>query len=153
LQTLTTADIEAKLKPFTKEIFVESVEADHTIVSYFVTITDQRLLNDHFPGVSIIQCFFQGAMLMFYENDVQFDPEISLFLAGGLKIKFLNPIFAGNRVSFQVKNRGFINDALLFEGMCVNPVGEAYANASGSLSSKLRTEVEKQKQQFCKEFY
>jgi 3-hydroxymyristoyl/3-hydroxydecanoyl-(acyl carrier protein) dehydratase len=146
LQVITQSDVEAKLRPFAKEIFVSNVTASPNAVTYSVNVNNPEwLLNDHFPGVSIIQCFFQGAMLMFYEHDRQFDPEVSLFFAGGIKVKFLKPIFEGYQVTFNLACERFMQNVLLFEGVCVNASGEAYAKASGSLSSKPRVEVVAQK--------
>ncbi|WAL59269.1 hotdog family protein [Thermocoleostomius sinensis] len=148
MQVITQSDVEAKLRPFAKEIFVSDVTADPGTVAYSVEVNNPEwLLNDHFPGVSIIQCFFQGAMLMFYEHDRHFDPQMSLFFAGGIKIKFLKPIFEGYQVVFTLTCERFVQNVLLFEGVCVNSNGEAYAKASGSLSSKPRAEVMVQKSQ------
>lgn len=139
---IVQSDVEAKLRPFAKEIFVSDVTANPNTVTYIVNVNNPEwLLNDHFPGVSIIQCFFQGAMLMFYEHDSQFNPQTHLFFAGGVKAKFLKPIFEGHQVRFNLICERFVQNVLLFEGVCVNAKGESYAKASGSLSSKPRAEV------------
>lgn len=148
MQALTQEDVEARLGRFTKEIFVSAVEVDSHVISYMVDVNNPDwILNDHFPGTSIIQCFYQGAQLLFYENDEHFDPAESLFFSGGIKVKFLNPIFEGHQVSFKVSCERFMQNVLLFEGVCVDPFGKAYAKASGSLSSKKRVEVAGQKLQ------
>lgn len=146
METLTRDSIEAKLGQFAREIFIDSVKADRSSVSYIVNVSNSEwLMNDHFPGTSIIQCFYQGAMLLFYENDESFDPQESLFFAGGIKVKFLQPIFKGDLVKFSVNCERFVQNVLLFEATCVDACGKAYAKASGSLSSKKRAEVAMQK--------
>jgi hypothetical protein len=142
VRTLTKEDVRVRLTKFSKEIFVDDVEADCNTICYVVRVNvPEWLMNEHFPGTSIIQCFYQGAQLLFYENDTDFDPSESLFFSGGIKVKFLNPIFEGHVVTFKLNCECFTRNVLLFEGVCVDPCDKTYAKASGSLSSKKRADV------------
>lgn len=146
MQLLTQEDLEAKLGNFTKEIFIDNAQGDANVISCTVNVTNPEwIMNDHFPGTSIIQCFYQGAQLLFYENDESFDPQESLFFSGGIKVKFLTPIFEGYRIIFNLSCERFTQNILLFEGVCVDSRDRVYAKASGSLSSKKRSEVAIQK--------
>lgn len=147
LQVLTRKEIEAKLGKFSKPIFVDDVKADRNAISYVVKINNPEwIMNDHFSGINIIQCFSQGAQLLFYEHDKSFDSQENLFFLGGFKVKFLKPIFEGSLVRFKLNCDRFMQNVLLFGGSCVDGDGKAYARASGSLTSKKRTEVVVQKQ-------
>jgi 3-hydroxymyristoyl/3-hydroxydecanoyl-(acyl carrier protein) dehydratase len=148
LLTLTREEVEVKLSRFAKEIFINDVKTDRDAISYVVNVNNPEwLTNDHLPGTSIIQCFHQGAELLFYENNEDFDPQESMFFAGDIRIKFLKPIFEGHVVTFNVRCERFMANVLLFRGSCVDSSGKAYARASGSLSSKKRAEIAVQRLQ------
>lgn len=139
---ISLPDIEKKIGRFVKEIFVSGVQATPGEIRWQVRVDrDSWLMNDHFPGTSIIQCFFQGAMLLYWENKPDFDPDNSLFFLGDLKIKYRRPIFLNDIVNFQIKNLCFMGGVLLFSGECFLEDGTKSATISGSLSSKPRTIV------------
>lgn len=142
MRELNSDQVEARISRFVRETFVRDVSADEKAIAYSVhVLKPEWLMNDHFPGTSIIQCFFQGAMLLFCENQPAFDPEKSMFFLGGIKIKFLKPIFLNARIKFSLERTAFTSNVLLFEGNCTDESGTTYARISGSLSIKDRASV------------
>lgn len=134
--------VQARISRFVRETFVGDVSADANAVAYSVDVRNPEwLMNDHFPGTSIIQSFFQGAMLLFCENQPTFDPDKSMFFLGGIKIKFMKPIFLGAHVKFSLACTAFTSNVLLFEGSCIDNSGKTYARISGSLSIKDRANI------------
>lgn len=139
MKVIEQTSVQQKIGSFVNEVFFQSASLNQEQVRFNVEVTHERwLMNDHFPGLSIIQCFFQGAMLLFQEHQPEFDARQSLFFLGGVKVKFLRPILLGDTVSFQVDAVKFSNNILLFGGNGVTADGRPYARISGSLSSKER---------------
>lgn len=142
MRELNSDQVEARISRFVRETFVRDIRSDEKDITYSVLVQKPEwLMNDHFPGTSIIQCFFQGAMLLFCENQPTFDPEKSMFFLGGIKIKFMKPIFLNARINFSLDRTAFTSNVLLFEGNCTDENGAAYARITGSLSIKDRASV------------
>ncbi|MEO5379079.1 MAG: hypothetical protein H7832_15060 [Magnetococcus sp. DMHC-6] len=140
---ITPDEIIFKIGTFVHEIFIENVFVSTDAIEYAVNISrSDQLMNDHFPGTSIIQCFLQGAMLLFYENQTFFDPNKDLFFLGGVRIKYLKPILLGHYVKFRLSNIKYVHNILLFEAKSLDTAGKIYARCSGSLSSKSRKSME-----------
>lgn len=139
MRVIDQSFIQLKIGRFVKEGFFKSASLNQEQVCFKVEVIHENwLMNEHFPGVSIIQCFFQGAMLLFQEHQPEFDAQLKLFFLGGIKVKFLRPILLGDIVSFNVDTIKFSNNILLFSGNGVSDGGLAYAKISGSLSSSNR---------------
>lgn len=134
-------DIDKKIGVFAKEIFIRDVKATDGEIECTVKVDNEAwLMNDHFPGTSIIQCFFQCAMLLFYENNKEFDPTKNLFFLGDLKVKYKRPIFLNDVVRVTMKKVCFMSGVLLYEGECFIE-DKKCTTISGSLASKPRTVV------------
>lgn len=148
MQSLCDNSVAAVIGRFVRETFVGNVMADEQGVDYIVDVhKPEWLLNDHFPGTSIVQGFFQGAMLLYAQNEPTFNPEERMFFLGGIRVKFVKPIFLGDRVKFVVTRTTFANGVLLFDARCTDAAGKAYARMSGSLATKSRLAVAQAKSQ------
>jgi len=139
LHEVQQSDVKRKIDLFVEEVFISDVLGNSREIEYVVKVDDKSwLMNGHFPGTSIIQCFCQGAMLLYYENNPDHDPEKNIFFLGDLKVKYRKPIFFNETVKFKIISRCYMGAVLLYEGECFLNGNIRCATISGSLSSKCR---------------
>ncbi len=144
-KSLTVNDIEKKIGVFVKEVFVQDVLINKESASCSLEVDKKDwLMNDHFPGTCLIQCFFQAAMLLYYENNELFDPKKELFFLGDLKVKYRSPVLLNDVVDFRVNCTTYTYGILLFSGEGVLKNGKKLCvKLSGSLASKPRSSISK----------
>ena len=100
---LALNQINQQISSFVKELFIQDVSvSEKSVLCVLEANKKDWLMNDHFPGMSLIQCFIQGAMLLYCENNKLFNQEKDLFFLGDLKVKFRAPVFINNVVKFRI---------------------------------------------------
>ena len=146
MKAISHEKVEGMIKTFAPLVFIRDVTVGGESANATVSVDDESwLLNEHFSGTSIIQSFFQLAMVLYYQHKPDFDLKTQLFFLGGLKVKYFLPILHKDKVDFQLNTARFASGVLLFEGVCKNKDGKKIATMSGSIVSKPRTTLNKEK--------
>ncbi len=140
---LALNQINQQISSFVKELFIQDVSvSEKSVLCVLEANKKDWLMNDHFPGMSLIQCFIQGAMLLYCENNKLFNQEKDLFFLGDLKVKFRAPVFINNVVKFRICSLTYTSGVLLFNGEgTLEDSNKLCVKIRGSLSSKSRSSL------------